>query len=91
MNCINIPYRCQETIVVNNIEKVKKMGEIAVMAFEGLLRFKEAEVRKYQNVEHIMTQENEVLIPSRCESYSFDRKMWDVTYISNYIMLTKKK
>ena len=76
---------------MNSLEKVKKIGEIAKFALDKYVQHQNSIVKEYQNIEHHLMKDYEVLVPSKDESYIFDGNVWFVNITNNNIILRKKK
>lgn len=72
-------------------DTVKELSKVTKIAFDNYIKFKDAEVRKYQNQEHVMTGISEVIVPSKQELYVFEKEFWNLNIEDNYIVLTKKE
>ncbi len=75
---------------MNGIEKLKTLGEIAKSALDSYVQLQNSIVKEYQNMEHHLMQDHEVLVPSRNESYIFDSNVWTINIIDNNIIIRKK-
>ncbi len=69
---------------MSNIDKIIKM------AVEGIATYRRAITKKYENISHVMREDYEVLIPSDTESYTFDKKVWNILDNKDYVVITKK-
>lgn len=77
--------------MLDRVEKIERFAKLAKYAFDGYVKFRSSELRRYQNIEHVMMEESEILIPSTEESYMFDKHVWNVDTTNEYIILTKKR
>jgi len=61
------------------------------LALEGLVAYKNSTRKNYENIQHILREDCEILTPSNNEMYVFDIKAWDFIKNDEVIIMTKKE
>ncbi len=75
--------------MLDSIEKVEKVCNFAKLVLDNYVKLQNLQKKKYENLEHIMTEDCEIQTPSTDEIYMFDKKVWTVNITNGFIVVNK--
>ncbi len=75
--------------ILNSIAKIEQVCNFAKIIVDNYVKIQNLEKRKYDNIEHIMTQDYEIQTPSNEEIYMFDKRVWMFSVTDRFIVLNK--
>lgn len=70
---------------------MNELSKLIDSAVEIVAKYRRATIKPYQNIEHVLIQEGEVLVPSDTEKYVFRLKEgWKIVHQNKEIIIIKR-